>query len=472
MPFFIGKKEVKSARELTQEEVKAVLARYKEGNVCGVAEDGTMFLQQQSNIASIKPSTLTAKEIREFCEERKIKWNDEYAKRTKTYVASDESVDSYGDIILQKGWNLQDRFKKNPAIMWAHNYSQPGVGSGIRAQVEDTALQIDVLFMMAETYPFADTVFKMVDAGFLKGASVGFIPVKTVKVEDEEERVSLGLGKYGVLFEKQILLELSVCPLGANKNALVQNSFAEAIQRGVIQKDELERIVKDTNPQTSVNISVKETIDQALTLISQKSIHYFSDTLEKCKIEDVSVLALVDPEIVKPGYEETENEVRYRVRAPGDFNPDTFRYVTIKPTKPRVLSVMGKLKGKDKPTDPMVMQALRFPKPDGWTVEKCKKWIDKHPDLIKAIDAAFIRGIDTFEAFRLEQRLEFEEIHDTVDELKVYLSQEVKSLLVALHEPDGSGGEVSSPDSPEPETDNEVYRELFATAKTVKETLK
>lgn len=268
-------KTIKSATEIDGEKIKAVIARYEQGQACSKSNDGILFLQQQRSETVIRPTTLSVKEIRELCEDKKIKFKDGYENRVKSYIASDESVDSYGDIIMQNGWDLKDRFKNNPAIMWSHDYYSPNIGSGLKAKIdrgESSKLLIDVLFMDADIYPFADTAFKMVDSGFLKGGSVGFIPTKITEISDDEERSALGLGKWGVVFEKQTLLEFSVTPLGANKNALVQNSlFAEAARKGIISKDELERIKKDDNKDTRVSDSMREMMDKALSMIGDKT---------------------------------------------------------------------------------------------------------------------------------------------------------------------------------------------------------
>ena len=92
--------------------------------------------------------------------------------------------------------------------------------------------------------------------------------------------------------------------------------------------------------------------------------------------------------VEKPGYEETENEVRYRVREPGQFQEDSFRRITLKKDKPRVFAVIGRLKGEATTTT----QALRFPKDDDWTIPKARTWIKAHPDAVKFIDMAVMMG--------------------------------------------------------------------------------
>jgi len=74
-------------------------------------------------------------------------------------------------------------------------------------------------------------------------------------------------------------------------------------------------------------------------------------------------------------WESMPNEIRYRVREPGIFQPNgmggsTFKTTTIKEEKPQVRAIIGKLKGKTSTT----IQSLRFPKKDGWTLAKAQSW--------------------------------------------------------------------------------------------------
>lgn len=74
------------------------------------------------------------------------------------------------------------------------------------------------------------------------------------------------------------------------------------------------------------------------------------------------------------------NEHSARLRNPDDFNSKTFKrgndgiiYGKIKVPK-TIAVIWAKLKGKDKPRDNPIPQALRFPV-KYWTVEKAKKWL-------------------------------------------------------------------------------------------------
>ncbi|MCL5105428.1 MAG: DNA adenine methylase, partial [Armatimonadetes bacterium] len=88
-------------------------------------------------------------------------------------------------------------------------------------------------------------------------------------------------------------------------------------------------------------------------------------------------------------WDDTENEIRYRVRNPEDFEPDSFRHKALEGVD-GVSIIIARLKKEHVPDghDPksMVVQAYRFGKqteanPDGWTLEKAKDWIAEHvPD--------------------------------------------------------------------------------------------
>lgn len=261
------KKTIKSARLLTELEVGQVVDRYKKGGAAGIDNVGSTFLhQQRAEIGIVKtPKLYTEKQLEEICEQLSMKYDKRYQSRIKRFIASDETVDSYGDIIRQKGWDMK-RWKKNPVIMAFHDYNSLNIGMGINGFVENSQLYVDALFALEDDYPFAETIFKMVDRGFLKGNSVGFIPKKVYRVEDAEERAELGLGEYGVVFESQELLEDSVVPIGANPAALVQDSICNAAKNGVLSQDEIRAVIKADTPKGKLPDGLKEMFDKALEI--------------------------------------------------------------------------------------------------------------------------------------------------------------------------------------------------------------
>ncbi len=141
--------------------------------------------------------------------------------RTLRFVFSDNSVDRMGDTIDAAGWDISD-FERNPVALWAHDSAAPPIGGATNVAVEGKRLMGDIAFAPPETYLFADTVYRLVLGKFIRAVSVGFMPTKYSFVENDPER------GFGIDFLEQILLEISVCPVPANPNAL-----AEARRKGI-----------------------------------------------------------------------------------------------------------------------------------------------------------------------------------------------------------------------------------------------
>lgn len=142
---------------------------------------------------------------------------------TLSWVFSDEKPDRAGDIILQNGWKLEN-YKRNPVILWGHaggfdSEADIPIGRAENVRVEGTKLVGDIVFAVGES-DRAARIYRLAAAGYVKAGSVGFRPLKVNQIADEAERSKLGLGRYGVVFEKQELLEFSLCAVPCNPGAL------------------------------------------------------------------------------------------------------------------------------------------------------------------------------------------------------------------------------------------------------------
>lgn len=146
---------------------------------------------------------------------------EDVAPRTKRFCFSDGSVDRLGDRIDPDGWDLQE-FRRNPVALWAHDSLAPPVGRARNVFVEGRRLMGDIEFAPPEVYPFADTIFRLVDGKWLNAVSVGFLPTAAAFVENDPDR------RGGIDFQRQTLIEISIVPVPANANAL-----AEARSKGV-----------------------------------------------------------------------------------------------------------------------------------------------------------------------------------------------------------------------------------------------
>jgi uncharacterized protein len=145
--------------------------------------------------------------------------HDTSAPRRFRIVASDESVDRYGDIIRAAGWQL-DNFRKNPVLLYGHQSRNLPVGKVDPIGIEGTRLIAHGEFVPEGVDPFADSVAAMFKGGFLNASSVGFMPLKkpnAIWAADDPEHEKWPTGYEYTSHE---LLELSIVPVPANPNAL------------------------------------------------------------------------------------------------------------------------------------------------------------------------------------------------------------------------------------------------------------
>ncbi len=179
------------------------------------------------------------------------------------YVASDESLDSYREIIRADGWRF-NRFSKNAPFVDSHDYDtlEKLLGQVVdfkvagRKLIETVQWAIDVA-----DNKLAQLGWKMTQAGYLKAVSVGFIPTKVVSKWDSDPMAyaaamkDLGLGKDSnvrAIYLEQEQIELSACIIGANPNAL-----AKSYKAGVLDDADLEFIsleaTKREHPQSATD---------------------------------------------------------------------------------------------------------------------------------------------------------------------------------------------------------------------------
>lgn len=129
---------------------------------------------------------------------------------------SDATVDSYSDTIAPDGWKFAD-FNRNPVALFAHDQWSPPIGKDVGVHiVPGVALKGIIAFTPPDLYDFGDMIGRMVKWGALNATSVGFAPKKYAFNEDRK-----GTWGPGIDYTEQELREISVVPVPANPNALV-----------------------------------------------------------------------------------------------------------------------------------------------------------------------------------------------------------------------------------------------------------
>ena len=293
---------------------------------------------------------------------------------TVTVIMSDETIDRYNEIILASAWKKRmGSYKKHPILLSSHNYRglMNQIGDAVSIKVKEGKLEAEFKYFHSQGNPEADWAWVLASKG-VAAYSVGFICHAGRHVDpdaeyaDDEDMKNWQKAGVRYVYDDVELLECSHVTVPANPSCL-QNSFDQG------------SVVRELEAKAFPMLAELEEELKKLTPISR--IRSVEMTDEQKEIENKK-------------WDETENEIRHRVREPELFKEGSFRYITLKKDKPRVRAVIGKLKDEDV----MKIQSLRFPKSDGWTMTEAKAWVKAHPDVIKTIEEEeIIMGIDDLE---------------------------------------------------------------------------
>jgi len=251
-------------------------------------------------------------------------------------IASTENKDRDGDILLAEGWNLKN-FKKNPVMLWGHRVDMLPVGKAVNPRIEGNKLVFKAQFMPADINPIGEQLYKMFKAGYLSAFSVRFEPISYKNMERGDNPQE----RYGRIYEKQELLEISPVTVPSNPYALVQRGF----EGNMFAKSYL--------------------LEKASVTTNEEEIKGYFDMLSK--LDSVS----------KPEPDVTENYIRIRQKDPASFIEGSFRTVWI--SEPRgIKAVMGKLKNPPEgQSGSMVVQSYLFDK-EKWNLERAQAWVAAH----------------------------------------------------------------------------------------------
>ena len=162
-------------------------------------------------------------------------WQDKdgspHSEDEMVFVISTDEVDRHGDIVSAGGWRL-DAFRRNPVVLWAHDYRFPVVGrvvelwSDTQAVPAGPAERVGRLLARVRfaATPFAQQVAGLYRGGYQRGVSVGFRPLRY-----EERRDSRTGAFLGVRYLEQELLEVSLVPVPSNREALSRSEGAAEV---------------------------------------------------------------------------------------------------------------------------------------------------------------------------------------------------------------------------------------------------
>ena len=134
--------------------------------------------------------------------------------RTFQFLASDSSVDRMGDTIDPKGWDLTN-YLKNPVVLYAHDNQSIPIGRTVKAWIDEAGLHVQI--QIDDHTDLDKAVAAKLESGTLRAVSVGFRPIEMEWVDRTADDLPSGID-----FKRQELLEMTICPVPANANALAE----------------------------------------------------------------------------------------------------------------------------------------------------------------------------------------------------------------------------------------------------------
>jgi len=140
-------------------------------------------------------------------------------------VASSEIPDRFQDVLLVKGWQLKN-YRKNPCVLFAHNYSSVPVGRSLE-EFSQQKKGVERLMFRPQFHTLTEearTLYSLFRDGYIKSFSVGFLPKKSEPIKDDKKKDEdeHQLFHQPTLYKLMELLEISACPVPANPDCLAE----------------------------------------------------------------------------------------------------------------------------------------------------------------------------------------------------------------------------------------------------------
>lgn len=257
--------------------------------------------------------------------------------RVIRFTASTQSVARDGGIVEAAGWEIDNYRDSHPVFLWAHNPDGLPIGRAVGVTKHDDSLVIDVEFAGEEqAHPFAETVYRLFDAGYLQCCSVGFRVLEERKPTEEEQ----ARGATWVATRTE-LLELSAVAVPSDPGAKATGRRLEhAVRDGILRPEDARSLRHHLGAITA-----------------------WKDLADAIEREAMN----------KRDVQETEAAFTVQVRDPSEFTEDSFDNQEYQPD-PLIVAVTGSLAEGGE----VVIQGLAFPK-DAWqSADDVDAWYTEH----------------------------------------------------------------------------------------------
>lgn len=140
---------------------------------------------------------------------------------TFVFQISSPYPDRRGDEIVQQGVDFED-YLANPVFLWNHDRHSPPIGTTHEVWLKNGALMARVEF---DDKGFGLQVRRLYEKGFMRGVSIGFLPLEYERIEHERGN---GYSYYRRRYLRSRLLEISATTVPMHADALIRRSMDSA----------------------------------------------------------------------------------------------------------------------------------------------------------------------------------------------------------------------------------------------------
>lgn len=182
------------------------------------------------------------------------------------FTVSDETLNSYGSVILTSGINIA-RFQRNPIMLYMHDRDKGVIGRWENITKEGDKLTAEAIF--DDATELGAKVKHQVESGFLRSASIGIENCKCETINGVQTIVECDL------------IEISIVDVPANENAvrLFKKGWKPVRTLSELQKDEPNKDNADGTLRTRIidvlglseTVTDKDMIEHIKTLLNEPS---------------------------------------------------------------------------------------------------------------------------------------------------------------------------------------------------------
>lgn len=290
---------------------------------------------------------VSEKEVR-FDDPNAIKMESDDQEMRHRFKISASSIDRSGDIVVPNGClKSLSRYKSNPVVFFNHmSFDSLPIAMSQNPKTKEFALEVKDDCIIADAYFHCTTqasqdIYELVKLGYLKGASIGFRPLKGIILEQKSGKPSkdneIDFTSFfpGIRFDEWELLEWSVVNIPCNSDAL--EGYKSWISKKTFKDDSFKKMLLSVIPkETKLIVPVnfpetpkREEVPNSEIVVEDKTDKREENNISKLPDTQPETKTEANPEVIKEITEVLENIIHKEVPEIKELDKDLVAYIDL-----------------------------------------------------------------------------------------------------------------------------------------------